>query len=231
MLTRTGDRVDGATPLATDDEIAEAIADVRKAKGTVNEDQLRHALKERFRKRVEDFINDDTLDNAASYQRMRQTLDGLGVSDKGNLTEVWYQRRYAKDADRHTPMGVTRRDPATGEEWLEDRKIDLFDGKTAAEVKSGAGPLGQEGKDQFLAYVDMAEGAQRATFKGKAREVQVIKYVFTDPAGARKNLPWMADILERREIKFVIEVFDQTGQRVSLRSVDEMRDFARGATP
>jgi len=231
MLTKTGERVDGAAPLATDDEIAEVIADIRKAKGTVNEDELRHALKERFRKRVEDFLT-EPLDEAASYQRMRQTLDGLGVSDKGNWCEVWYQRRFAKQSERHVPIDVHRTDAAAGAEWLEDRKIDLFDGKTATEVKSGAGPLGAEGKDQFLAYIDMAEGRQRAAFKGKPRSVETIKYVFTDAAGARKNLSWMADILERRRVDFVIEVFDESGQAVSLRSVEQMRDFAtRGVTP
>jgi hypothetical protein len=229
MLTKTGDRVDGAAPLATADEVTEAIADVRRAKGAVNEDDLRHALKERFRKRVEDFINDASLDNAASYQRMRNTLDGLGVSDKGNLTEVWYQRRYAKDAERHTSIGVTRTDAATGDEWLEDRKIDLFDGKTATEVKSGAGSLGQEGKDQFLAYLDMAEGAQRAAFKGKASEVKAIKYVFTDAAGARRNLPWMAKTLRERAVTFSFEVFDETGSVKTLRSVDDIEAFLVGA--
>jgi hypothetical protein len=162
---------------------------------------------------------------------MRQTLDGLGVSDKGNVTEVWYQRRYAKHAERHTPIGVQRTDPATGDTWLEDRKIDLFDGKTATEVKSGAGPLGQEGKDQFLAYVDMADGVQRATYKGKAREIKAVKYVFTDSAGARKNLPWMAKILDERSVTFTFEVFDPTGGAITLRSLDDIETFLAGSAP
>jgi len=100
--------------------------------------------------------------------------------------------------------------------------------KTVTEVKSGAGPLGAEGKDQFLAYVDMAEGRQRAAFKGKPRQVQAIKYVLTDTAGARKNLPWIVEILERRPVDFAIEVFDDAGRGHVLRSVDEIEVFLQG---
>jgi hypothetical protein len=41
----------------------------------------------------------------------------------------------------------------------------------------------------------------------------------------------MADIIERKRIELVIEVFDQSGQRVSLRSVDAMKDFVKGVAP
>jgi hypothetical protein len=110
--------------------------------------------------------------------------------------------------------------------WSDERFIDLFDGKTATEIKSGAGPVD---RDQFDAYLTMVQGRQEAAFKGKSRNVQRLKYVFTDPAGARENLPWMIRRLELAteldEGAVIIEVFTETGKRKRLTSIDDMEKY------
>lgn len=77
----------------------------------------------------------------------------------------------------------------------------------------------------------MAQGQERAAFGGKARPIQKIKYVFADARGARENLPWMVKVLKERGTEITVEVFDETGQQITLHSVDDIEAFLKGGEP
>jgi len=182
-----------------------------KGKG-VSTETLRHLAKEHFRPRIRERLLDPTLTDQQSWKRMREMLEPLTSSDRGNLAEEWYLGRHMPDADRHVGVGVTRSGgPNAGN--IEGRTIDGVDGNTAVEIKDVAGKIDV---DQLDAYLDMLEGKLHQNAKGaKPPQIGQLKYVFTKPEGAVANLELFAKRLLDPNVqgRLSIEVFDQNGNR------------------
>lgn len=210
--------------LATREEINAAIVakSANRAKlGSIVDDTVRGNVKDVFRPRLVEKLTDPTLDVQASWRRMRQMLDGLDNGDRGNLAELWYQSRYAKEAEHHVPVRVTRTSDKAGQ--LEERVIDLVEGNRAIELKDVGGPID---KDQFKAYVDMVTGETEVTGRSGPTSIRKLRYVFTRPEGARANLGFFAHELERDldlERILTIDVFDATGMRHTVANSREAR--------
>jgi hypothetical protein len=143
---------------------------------------------------------------------MREMLDPLTSSDRGNLAEEWFFGRHAPDADTHVGVGVTRSSgPSAGK--IESRFIDGVDGNTAVEIKDITGSIDW---DQFDAYMDMLGGDLHQNAKGATPpEIKRVKYVFTKPEGAIANLDRFAKVLSNKEVqgKVSVDVFDHAGNR------------------
>lgn len=104
-------------------------------------------------------LTDPTLSAEASYQRMRDMLDGLHESDRGNLAEEWYFRRERPNAERHVKYEVDRPADEYNEARREGRFGDGVEGKTAIEVKDIEGRRGSS--SGVLAGGGPGEGPRR----------------------------------------------------------------------
>jgi hypothetical protein len=197
--------------LATRAEINAAIA-TRSANRTklpsLIDDTVRRNVKDVFRPRLVERLIDPALDAKASWKRMRQMLDGLDSSDRGNLVELWYQGRNTKQAQLQVPVNVLRTGDKAG--VIEVRQIDLVDGNCAIEIKD---VIGRIDRDQLDAYLDMV--GHETTVTGKIVKIKKVRYVFTRPEGARANLGLLAIELRNARVaaRLSIEVFDATGAR------------------
>jgi hypothetical protein len=209
--------------LATHEEIATAIVAKsahRRALGAVIEDTVRREVKDVFRPRLVKKLTDPSLGARASWQRMRQMLDRLENAERGNLAELWYQSRYAKGAEHHVAARVTRSGAKAGE--VEERTIDLVEGNRAIEVKDVGGPID---KEQFKAYLDMVQNQTEVGLKDGETTIRRVTYVFTRPEGARANLGFLANELEKERIAkvLVIEVFDTAGTKHTITTAKKGR--------
>ncbi|MEO8703199.1 MAG: hypothetical protein ABI867_24345 [Kofleriaceae bacterium] len=202
------------------EEIDAVIAGLRKSGDDITDEVLRSKAKEIFRKdKVVPYLLDPNLTQIESFKRMDALLSPMGVADRGNLTELWYQARFAKKSEHHVATAVKRIED--GAEVLEDRVIDFVEGSVAKEVKSGAGVVA---KDQFEAYLDMVQS--KVKVGKRSTEITHVTYVFTDTVGANKNLPWIAEQVRSRGLKYVtVEAFDPAGRRYVLDTVEKMDDF------
>jgi hypothetical protein len=182
-------------------------------------DVLRHEVKDHFRARVAEKLLDPSLGGQDSYRQMRTMLDGLAVSDRGNLAEVWYRGRHAPDAQAHVAVKVPR---TTGENAgkIEDRYIDAVHGSTAIEIKDIEGKIDEE---QFGAYLDLL----REQEDGAQTQIAKLKYVFTKQEGAIANLERFAEAFKDRRIsnRLSVEVFDKSGTRHLATTAAEARSL------
>ncbi len=175
-------------------------------------DYLRHAVKDYFRPRVMERLLDPKLSETASWQQLREMIDKLPASDRGNLAEDWHRGRHAPNADARVNVGVPR-DTGPNAGKIESRVIDAVDGNTAVEVKDISGRIDE---DQLGAYLDMTKQKLLTGMSGKEPpEIKQVKYVFTKPEGAIANLKLFAEKLidPERISRLSVEVFDKQGNR------------------
>lgn len=175
-------------------------------------DYLRHAVKDYFRPRVMERLLDPKLSETASWQQLREMIDKLPASDRGNLAEDWHRGRHAPNADPRVNVGVPR-DTGPNAGKIESRVIDAVDGNTAVEVKDITGRIDE---DQLGAYLDMMAGKLRTGVTGKQPpEITKVKYVFTKTEGAIANLKLFAEHLTIQDNvgRLTVEVFDWQGNR------------------
>jgi hypothetical protein len=192
------------------DRTVQTMHDVRKMNAPADQpitiEDLRRDVKAHFRDRVIAHLTDPSLDDTASWARMRTMVDKLSPSERGNLAEAWYRIRHAPEAKAHVGVSVER---SSGDNAgkLEGRVIDAVQGKTAIEVKDIKGKIDQE---QFGAYVDMLE----KKIPG-GPEIEKLKYVFTKPEGAIASLEFLAKAMSKEEMsgRVSVEVFDNYGSR------------------
>jgi hypothetical protein len=211
--------------LATRAEINAAIvakSGNRTRLGSLADDTLRGNIKDAFRPRLIEKLADPALDEQASWKRMRHMLDGLDNADRGNLVELWYQRRHVASAQHRVPVHVARTGGKAGQ--IEVRKIDLVDGDRAIEVKDVGGPID---KDQFAAYLDMVENETQVMRPAGTTAIKKVRYVFTRPEGARANLGFFAEQLRRPRLalRLSIEAFDATGVKRTVTTAREAQDL------
>ncbi len=169
-------------------------------------DDWRHAVKERFHERLIDKLADPKLDAAASYQQMRQLVDGLGNSDRGSLVEAWYRARFAPTAEARRAYEVTRTGGSNAGK-TEKRVTDLIVGREIREVKDIEGPIDYE---QFGSYADLLRDESLRETMG----VDKLRYVFTKPKGAIANLEFLARQMGAEDLRgrLSVEVFDERGK-------------------
>lgn len=188
--------------------------------GQVDEDTLRHAIKDELRGDVLAYL--DELSDAASYQELRRFTDDLNSSDLGNICEDWYARRHARGGQQH--VRASKEELAAGNPPIEierDRFIDnLMPDGTAVEVKSITGKLSDRETTQLDDYLDMAEN-QAAVGAGK-QQVRRVKYVFTRPEGLRANLARVEELLRDATKPFSCDVFLSNGTLKSINNLDEL---------
>ncbi len=226
--------------LATRDVMDGVIGHVRRqlqAKGKgVQTDKLRHLAKDQFRERIRQRLLDPTLTDQQSWKRMREMLDMLTSSDRGNLAEEWFIDGHAPDAERHVGVGVTRSGGPNASK-IEGRVIDAVDGDTAIEIKDVTGKIDT---DQLNAYLDMLEAKLHQNAAGATPpKIKRVKYVFTKPEGAIANLESFAALLSRPDFqgKLTVDVFDFDGRRHVVTSPDQARALhsqllrQKGASP
>lgn len=208
MLERAG--------LASRDVIDGIVRHVRSQRMTTGEpvttDYVRHAVKEYFRPRLMERLLDPKRTDAESWRQLRELIDELPSSDRGNLAEEWYRGRHLPDAEARVGVGVERLS-GEGAGQIESRVIDAVDGGTAVEIKDISSKIDE---DQLGAYLDMLEGNLKTGVNGKkAPEIEKVKYVFTKTEGAIANLKMFADKLAIKENvgRLSVEVFDWKGVR------------------
>ena len=174
----------------------------------ITTDQVRHDVKAHFRESVMRHLLDPALDDAASYARMRAMTDALPPADKGTLTEAWHMGRKAPNAKAHVEALVKRSDGENAGK-IEKRVIDGVDGATAVEVKAGPSEIDM---GQLGAYLDMVRGNIEPG--AKAPHIKKVKYVFTDPEGAKVNLGKFAAVLDDPDVsgRVSVEYYTRDGK-------------------
>jgi hypothetical protein len=177
---------------------------LKESKPNATIDDWRHAVKEHFKQRVLEKIADPKLDEATSYRMMRDVVDGLNSSDRGNLVEDWYRERYAKGAKRQGYK--VERTSGENQGKTETRVADMVHGGEIREIKDVDGPI-DEG--QLDAHLDAIRDDELSEKLGAKK----VRYVFTKEKGALANERMLMDKLEDRNTfgRLVIEVIDAHG--------------------
>jgi hypothetical protein len=205
MLEREG--------IATDKDILKAIEELRPKFKTY--DDLRHALKERFKPELFKKMLDPKLTPEEQHGVMMRLTTGLDSSDLGNIRETWYRRAFHPNGLDKTKVDQDAL-KAAGIELKANRFPDVIENNTIYEVKSGKGALQGEALEQFEDNMALiGERGHTIPFKdGSSVLVNKCVYVFTDPDGVKANLKWMErQILSGDFPKLSFEVFTPQGQR------------------
>lgn len=207
----------------------QGIADDAKLRATIEEvrkefdldttaskvDDIRHALKEKFRpevvKRMFEAPDGTKLDPKASHKKMLEVTEKLNSADKGTLTEQWVQktREAAGVTDAPQKVNVKQSDhPAMSQ----NRQLDRIEGESINEIKSTDDYLSTDDKAEISDHLKLigTEGAT-ITVKGKPRIVKSEKLTFLHPEGARKNLDYIIEQLEAHDT-LSVEVFNDAGE-------------------
>ena len=192
--------------------------------GVVDENTLRHAIKEELKPDLFHFL--DELDDARSHRMLRKLTDDLNSSDLGNMAEEWYARRYAAKGRRQ--VSANKAELAKGNPPVHlkgDRHIDNLDvDGTAIEIKSGTGPLDEREIEQLDDLLEIAEKGARV---GPSRQVvRRVKYVWTRPEGLRANLKHIERLFKEsrtRDIEVLVEAFLGDGSHVVIENLDDLQ--------
>ncbi len=172
---------------------------------------------------------------AASHRDFSARVGNLNPSDKGNMMERWYRTVYGKGAEKHVTV---RRAFSNTAGKVKQRVIDLFEIRstrrgprgTIKELKAVDGPIGNDPKfwSQFEHYLEMVR-TKITTEKGKVLADR-LNYVFTSPEGAKRNraaMERMFNLAEKKDASLAIELFDGTGRRHTVNSVDELNEVMK----
>lgn len=189
--------------------------------GEVDEEMLRHAIKEELRRDVLKYLEKLGPEEAArEFQALAKKLNG---SDLGNLGEDWYRARFAQGGEKHAP--ASRETLASGNPPIaieRDRFIDsLLPDGTVVEIKSIAGKLDERDVMQLEDTLTMLK--HNAEIGKAATKVTKVKYVFTRPEGLKGNLDRIEKLLEDYPEAFSCEVFLADGTRKLVESATELR--------
>lgn len=201
----------------------------------VDEDKVRHALKEQFQSKVLSAMTDRKklaeeypgvpYEEAAHRELMKLTknidnnpnFQELNSKDKGNLTEAYYERMYGKEGDlsqvkldkeKFGLQGTRQIDRITTIEVEGKKQIAL------QEIKNISGKLPEEDKGQFEDYMRLVnkEGGARVGDKN----VEHMRYSFTDPECVDDNIGWIRNMTDRYSKKLSFEIFNKKGQKIVL---------------
>ncbi len=207
MLEREG--------IATDKEILKGIEELKSKFKTY--DDLRHALKERFKPAIFKKMLDPKLTPEQQQQAMTRITSGLSSSDSGNIAEQWYKRAYHELGLDKNKVDQKRLE-ALGIKLERDRFPDVIDDDTIYEVKHIAGELDQHGLTQFDDNMKLVadEGTTVPFMDGSNVHVKKCVYVFTKAEGVKANAKWIWTQLsnDRWAGKLSFEIFTKDGKRI-----------------
>lgn len=192
--------------------------------GEVDEDTLRHTIKEELRQDVLGYFTRLSPEEAArEFQRLAPMLNS---SDLGNLGEDWYRMRFASKGEAHAY--ASKEQLAAGQPPIHietDRFLDsLLPDGTAVEIKSVSGPLSKREMEQLKDTLAML--SEEAAIGKAGTKLQRARYVFTRPEGLKANMELMEQQLKRFPEKFLCEVFLRDGTLKPIESVGELRKIA-----
>lgn len=194
--------------------------------GEVDEDTLRHTIKEELRQDVLGYFARLSPEEAArEFQRLAPTLNS---SDLGNLGEDWYRTRFASNGEAHAY--ASKEKLAAGEPPIHierDRFIDsLLPDGTAVEIKSISGALSERELEQLDDTIEML--GENAAIGKSGTNLKRVRYVFTRPEGFEANIPRMRQLLAkyRAERTFSCEVFLPDGTKKLIESVEQLTEVA-----
>lgn len=209
--------------VADETKVREAIDDVRRQLNLDNEsarvDDVRHALKQKFREQLIDaMLNDPSgqaLDPKTSHQKMLEMTSKLDPADKGTLAEDWVQHMRERAATDPTALAdikgtpkqvVVRKEDHPA--MAKDRRLDRVEGETVNEIKSGDGYLSADEKGELIDHLALVgeQGAQ-VDVRGKSQTVKKVKWTFLSPEGGRRNVDWMVEQLMASD-KLSFEVYN-----------------------
>ncbi len=197
-------------------------ASLRANPGEVDEEMLRHAIKQELRSDVLMYL--DSLGPEEAAREFQRLAPKLNSSDLGNLGEDWYRTRFALGGVKHPKASrealANMRPPIIIER---DRFIDsLLPDGTAVEIKSIAGKLSKREEEQLKDTLTMLEHGAEIGHAGTM--VTKVKYVFTRPEGLKANLNEMERLLKNAKLrdKFLCEVFLADGTTRTITSVTEL---------
>jgi hypothetical protein len=187
--------------LATRDEVIAAMLDPSER----TEDVVRHELKVHFRPRVlaraRATANGVVRSEAESLAELQRLTAGLNQSDRGNLTEAWYE------ATRGNLVAHPEMSPENNPGLTEVRRPDFVEGSTLVELKSTGQGVGDR---DVLQIQDMLRVcARRGSVKlqdGTLRQVSSMRLVFTDIHGARGSASTLARWLRNNPF-LSVEIF------------------------
>jgi hypothetical protein len=216
MLEREG--------IAHDAEVLKAIEELRPKFKTYED--LRHALKERFKPELFRKMLDPKLTPEQQYQTMLRVTKGLDSSDKGNIGEQWFKQAYHELALDKGKVDQKRLE-ALGIKIERDRFPDIIDGNTLYEVKHIKGALDNKGLEQFADNMKLIadEGTTIPFIDGSSVHVKKCVYAFLDPDGVKANAKWMKKQLENPDFeeKLSFEIFNPKGERIVVNSKNYRR--------
>jgi hypothetical protein len=156
---------------------------------------------------------------------MRRLTEGLDSSDKGNITEAWYQRAVlGGDGETHVAARKAALAEDQGIKIEKDRFVDIVDGSIAREIKSGDGKLSIDELVQMRDYARLVTGlAVLPTDHGDVT-IKHVRYTFTSPAGARANVTTMRDAFASPELagRITFEVYTPAGVKVEIKTSDHI---------
>jgi hypothetical protein len=190
------------------------------ARRTIDEDNLRYALKTEFR---EEFFACAAREPTpeARLAKFRDLTKDLNSADRGNLVEDFLARQdpgsvqhvIVKRAD-HPNLGLT----------VKERHIDRVsaDG-TAVEVKSIKGKLSTDELKQLEDYQKMVTAKKKISVlvAGKPTKIERAMYEFTEPAGVRANLVTIQeDMLDNGVL---VKVYNQSGYARTLKEKYDLK--------
>jgi hypothetical protein len=183
-------------------------------------DEVRHALKDKFRQQVMDKMTAQGLTDAQKHQKLLELTKDLKGADKGTLTEEWYKLVHDKDAVTQVPLSkveMQRQGITIGG----DRRLDLVNGSTMREIKAISGKMGEHDLAQFTDFMQLTEKRGQVAKGDNAFTINNSHYVFTEPAGVKANAKWMRNQLRDHD-RLSFEVFNVKGESkvISRNNVD-----------
>jgi hypothetical protein len=174
-------------------------------------DDVRHALKDKFRQQVMDKMTAKGLTDAQKHQKFLKMTERLNGSDKGSLAEEWY--RLVHDKDGVPQVSANKADLKRQGISLEgDRRMDLVNGSTMREIKAISGKMGDHDLNQFKDFMELTEKRGQVSKGDKAFMIDNAHYVFTEPAGVKANAQWMRKQLDRYRGNLSFEIFNAKGE-------------------
>lgn len=181
-----------------------------------DEDMVRHELKQEYRKDVvAEMMKPRTPEE--KHAAMRRITEKLDSSDKGNITEVWYQEAIlGGSGERHVAANKRDLSENQGIEITKNRFIDIVDGNIGRELKSGEGKLSDGDILQMRDNARLVDGRARLQLDSGEATIEHVRYTFASPAGARANVETMKLAFTDKNLtgRISFELFTPEGKKL-----------------
>jgi hypothetical protein len=92
-----------------------------------------------------------------------------------------------------------------------NRQLDRVEGETINEVKSGEGYLKEHDHGELDDHLVLANAGATIDIRGTKQKVTKVRWTFTSPEGASKNLDTLIERMEANQTTFSVEVYNSAG--------------------